>query len=57
MGNSDYPYVWYWKRKLPDRKGQPCKVTARGSMNSIRVEFPDGFAVITSRFAVRKAKA
>lgn len=31
-------------------------VTARGAMNSIRVEFPDGFAVITSRFAVRKRK-
>jgi hypothetical protein len=51
-----YPYIWYWRRRLPERKGQRCKITARGAMNSIRVEFPDGFAVITSRFAVRKAK-
>ena len=56
MEDSEYPYVWYWPRRLLDRKGQRCKVTARGSMNNIRVEFPDGFAVITSRFAVRKAK-
>jgi len=48
-----WPYVWYWRCKLPERKGQKCKVTARGKMNSIRVEFPDGYVVITSRYAVR----
>ena len=50
-----YPYVWWWRVRLPERKGQRCRVTARGALNSIRVEFPDGFWVITSRWAVRLA--
>lgn len=53
---SAYPYVWWWHCRLPERKGQPCKVTARGGMNSIRVEFADGYRTITSRFAVRLRK-
>ena len=50
-----YPCVWWWRVRLPDRKGQRCRITARGALNSIRVEFPDGFWVITSRWAVRLA--
>lgn len=50
---KDWPYRWHWKKVLPERRGLPCKVTARGKMNSVRVEFPDGYVVITSRFAVR----
>jgi hypothetical protein len=49
-----YPYTWFWKSRLPDRKGQQCRVLKRGRMNSILVEFPDGFRVVTSRYAVRK---
>lgn len=49
------PYIYRWDRC--DRKGQPCKVTARGKMNSCRVEFADGFKMITSRNAIRKAPA
>lgn len=49
-----FPYVYRWNRC--NKKGWPCKVTARGAMNSCRVEFPDGFAMITSRNAVMKAK-
>jgi hypothetical protein len=51
-----YDHIWYWRSRLPDRKGQPCRVTARGRLNSVRVEFEDGFVVITSRYAVRAAK-
>lgn len=51
-----FDYIWFWKVKLPERKGQPCRVLARGKMNSILVEFEDRFKVITSRFAVRKRK-
>lgn len=52
-----FPYVYRWNRpEGAPRKGQPCAVTARGMMNSCRVEFPDGFVMITSRNAVRKAK-
>ena len=47
-------HYWYWKSRLPDRKDQACKILARGKMNSILVEFEDGFKVITSRYAVRK---
>jgi len=51
-----WPYVWHWRTRLPERKGERCRVTARGALNSIRVEFADGFSVITSRNAVRKAR-
>lgn len=44
MTLPNWPYVYFWNRM--DRKGQPCKVTAR---------FPDGFTAITSRNAIRKA--
>jgi hypothetical protein len=50
----EYPYIWFWKSVLGQYKGMPCKVTARGKMNSIRVVFEDGYTVITSRYAVRK---
>lgn len=49
-----FPYTWYWRRRHAERKGQPCRVVCRGTMNSILVEFPDGFRTITSRWAVRK---
>jgi len=47
--------VWFWKSRLPDRKGQACRVLARGKMNSVLVEFEDGYKVVTSRYAIRKA--
>ena len=37
------------------RHGQPCRVVARGRMNSIQIEFARGLNVITSRYAVRRA--
>ena len=49
-----FPYLWYWKKWLPERKSQPCRVIVRGKMNSALVEFPDGYRVVTSRWAIRK---
>jgi len=49
-------HFWFWIKKLPGRKNQLCKVLKRGGMNSILVEFEDGYRVITSRYAVRKIK-
>lgn len=49
-----YPYRWAWRVKHGDRHGQRCRVWARGTMNSIGVEFPDGFRTVTARYAVRK---
>jgi hypothetical protein len=46
-------YLWRIHTRLPERFAQPCWVTARGALNSIRVEFPDGFWCITSRWSVR----
>lgn len=48
-----YPYLYYWHRQ--NRKGQRCAITARGKMNSIRVEFEDGYRMITSGNAIRRA--
>jgi len=39
------------------RKGQLCRVIVRGRMNSAWVEFEDGFQAVTSRNALRKARA
>jgi len=56
LSREEWPYVWFWRERLPERKGQPCRVLARGKMNSALVEFPDGYRVITSRYAVRRRK-
>lgn len=40
---------------LSGRAGGRCRVVARGAMNSVLVEFPDGTRVVTSRYAVRLA--
>jgi len=51
-----FTHVWYWRKRLPDRHGQPCRILVRGKLNSCLVEFQDGYRVVTSRWAVRKAK-
>ena len=58
VSEKPFDHVWYWHPKpwRPiDRKGQRCRVLVRGKMNSIAVEFEDGFKTITSRYAVRRA--
>ncbi len=51
---SDLPYIYRWDRQ--GRKGQPCEVLARGTMNSCRVRFSDGYSMITSRNALVRRK-
>ena len=46
---------WRWRKWLPERFGQPCRIVAVGRMNAALVEFADGHRVITSRYAVRRA--
>lgn len=64
---TDYDHVWFWRARpvyfteargfVPDdRKGQDCRVVARGALGSVLVEFADGHRVVTSRYAVRKKK-
>lgn len=50
---APFDHVWYWKEKMPGRKGQRCRVWARGAKNTIGVEFEDGTKCTTSRYAVR----
>lgn len=55
---GDGAVIFRWNRELggQQRKGQPCTITARGALNSVRVVFDnDGWTVITSRHAVRRA--
>ena len=46
-------YRYRWNRC--GRKDRRCIVTARGTMNSCRVEFEDGYVMVTSRNALAKA--
>jgi hypothetical protein len=50
---NDLPYIYRWNRM--GRKGERCAVTVRGTMNSCLVVFADGFRMVTSRNAIRKA--
>ena len=50
-------HVWRIKTRLPERKGQHCRLVARGRLNSCLVEFADGTRVVTSRWSVRKIVA
>jgi len=50
-----WPYIYRWGRH--GRKGQWCRVWARGSMNSVGVEFPDGYRLITSGNALKRRPA
>ena len=61
-----FPYRWAWGQKRGwdrgtpprvfdrDRRGEPCRVLARGTMNSALVEFADGYRVVTSRSGLRR---
>jgi hypothetical protein len=52
-----YDRVWWWRKWLGNRKGQRCRIVARGKLNSALVEFEDGTRVVTSRYAVRRDKS
>ncbi len=54
QGVVPFDHEWWWKARLPERKGQRCRVLVRGRKNSVLVEFEDGYKVVTSRYAVRK---
>lgn len=55
LASSGYDRVWWWRENLPHRKGWPCRVIARGALNSALIEFLDGDRHVVSRFAFRKA--
>lgn len=53
------PFDLWWRieRLHPERKGTSCRVLARGSMNSVIVEFEsDGLRIVTSGNYLRKRR-
>lgn len=53
-----FDYVYSWGPRLMgfNRKGQFCRVLARGAMNSALIEFEDGFQAVVSRNALRRRR-
>lgn len=51
---ASFDKVWRWRVRLGDRFGQRCRIVRRGKLNSVLVEFVDGFLVVTSRWAVKE---
>jgi hypothetical protein len=51
-----FDHQWRWRARLGDRHGQRCRIVARGSMNSVLIQFEAGYRVVTSRYAVRRVK-
>ena len=47
-------YIWRVRTRLPERYLMPCKILARGKLNTCLVEFEDGYRVTTSRSYVIK---
>lgn len=56
INETTFDWVWRVTTRLPERKGQLCRVLVWGKMNSVLVEFEDGFQVVTSRNYLRKKK-
>ncbi len=52
----DYPYYYAWKNnsKRETLYQRPCRIVARGALNSILIEFENGQREVVSRNAVRK---
>jgi len=55
---QEFPYRWAWGAgkigRMPGRKGQRCRVLARGTRNSCLIEFEDGAQFVTSRNGLRR---
>ncbi len=51
---SGLPYVW--RTRLPERRGQRCRITPRGGLNNVRDELADGFWLVIARWAGRRAR-
>lgn len=47
-------HFWRLRCRLPERHGQPCRVVARGALNTVAIEFADGVRYFVSRWAVRR---
>lgn len=51
-------HYWRVRKYLPARFGQPCRLLVRArAMNSVLVEFADGYRVVTSAWFIRRLAA
>jgi hypothetical protein len=51
-----YEMIWRVRTRLPERFGQRCRVlVVARRLNSVLVEFEDGYRVVTSKNFVRPA--
>ena len=56
---SEYPLVWTGRREVfgpSTGRGEPCRILARGRMNSILIEFKDGGGAVVSGNGLRRAE-
>lgn len=51
-----YDRVWTWRTRMPERKGQRCRVIVASRMQSALVEFEDGYRVVTSVRGLRRLR-
>ena len=53
--SDEWPYVWYWRRRHPERRGQHCKLVGPPTqLADCLIEFPDGCKIRAPRAAVRR---
>jgi hypothetical protein len=52
--STDFRYIFRWSRE--GRMGQRCRVLACGTMYTCLVEFADGFRMVTTTNALKKAE-
>lgn len=51
-------YVWSWRARMPERRGQVCRLICVGTLNSALLEFvSDGYRVVTDRRGIRRVRA
>jgi hypothetical protein len=61
---TGFAYVWWWKTRLPGRRGQRCRIVAvKGDAGrkcesepgeTLQIEFEDGYRTTCSAHAIRK---
>jgi hypothetical protein len=52
---SEYPYIWFWHKALPERWKQRCRILALIGVDRCTVEFEDGYQALVKRWALRRA--
>jgi len=54
MKRKMYRYHWGNNSERAKHKDKPCKILASGKMNTVLIEFENGFRMTTSKRALRR---